>query len=73
MLSHLITINLDILLHAVMSWCQRYHFPMIKDSDIMLQLRKISTKENLDVKLDALNIIALNLDGSLREAETMLE
>jgi DNA polymerase III gamma/tau subunit len=30
-------------------------------------------KENLDVELAALDLIALNSDGSLRDAETMLD
>jgi DNA polymerase III gamma/tau subunit len=36
-------------------------------------LRKISNEENLDVELNALDLIALNADGSLRDAETMLD
>ncbi|XP_057505590.1 protein STICHEL-like [Actinidia eriantha] len=36
-------------------------------------LRKISSVENLDVESDALDLIALSADGSLRDAETMLD
>jgi DNA polymerase III gamma/tau subunit len=37
------------------------------------RLRKISKEENLDVELGALDLISLNADGSLRDAETMLD
>ncbi|KAG8090914.1 hypothetical protein GUJ93_ZPchr0011g28575 [Zizania palustris] len=58
---------------AVISRCQKYTFSKIKDIDIVCRLRKIAVKENLDVELAALDLIALNSDGSLRDAETMLE
>ncbi|GJM95254.1 hypothetical protein PR202_ga11966 [Eleusine coracana subsp. coracana] len=48
-------------------------FAKIKDIDIVCRLRKIAVKENLDVELAALDLIALNSDGSLRDAETMLD
>jgi DNA polymerase III gamma/tau subunit len=53
--------------------CQKYLFSKIKDRDIVARLRKISNEENLDVELNALDLIALNADGSLRDAETMLD
>jgi DNA polymerase III gamma/tau subunit len=45
----------------------------MKDGDIVTRLRKICTRENLDVETDALDLIAMTADGSLRDAETMLE
>ncbi|XP_020262033.1 protein STICHEL-like isoform X2 [Asparagus officinalis] len=56
----------------VMSRCQKYVFPKIKETDIVFRLRKISAEENLDAEWDALDIIASNSDGSLRDAESML-
>ncbi|MED6134102.1 hypothetical protein PIB30_034316 [Stylosanthes scabra] len=47
--------------------------PRGTDADIVDRLRKISAQENLDVEEDALDLIATNADGSLRDAETMLE
>ncbi|PWA49370.1 AAA-type ATPase family protein [Artemisia annua] len=43
------------------------------DSDIVDRMRKISEEENLDVDCDALYLIALNVEGSLHDAETMLD
>ncbi|XP_023738140.2 protein STICHEL isoform X1 [Lactuca sativa] len=68
-----ITTDLDNVPRAVLSRCQKYLFSKIKDSDIVNRLRKISVDENLDVEEDALDLIALNVEGSLRDAETMLD
>ncbi|PKI50269.1 hypothetical protein CRG98_029342 [Punica granatum] len=68
-----ITTDLDNVPRTVQSRCQKYLFSKIKDSDIVSRLRKISAEENLDVESDALDLIALNADGSLRDAETMLD
>ncbi|KAK4766375.1 hypothetical protein SAY87_008017 [Trapa incisa] len=68
-----ITADLDNVPRTVQSRCQKYFFNKIKDSDIVSRLRKISADENLDVESDALDLIALNADGSLRDAETMLD
>lgn len=69
----LITTDLDNVPRTIQSRCQKYLFNKIKDSDIMAKLRNISADESLDVESDALDLIALNADGSLRDAETMLE
>ncbi|KAL5225127.1 hypothetical protein ABZP36_011766 [Zizania latifolia] len=68
-----ITIDPDNMPRAVISRCQKYVFSKIKDIDIVCRLRRICVKENLDVELAALDLIALNSDGSLRDAETMLD
>ncbi|XP_014509279.1 protein STICHEL [Vigna radiata var. radiata] len=68
-----ITSDLDNVPRTIQSRCQKYLFNKIKDVDIVTRLRKISTQENLDVEADALDLIAMNADGSLRDAETMLE
>ncbi|KAA8545388.1 hypothetical protein F0562_020172 [Nyssa sinensis] len=68
-----ITTDLDNVPRTVLSRCQKYLFNKIKDGDIVTRLKKISADENLDVELDALDLIALNADGSLRDAETMLD
>ncbi|XP_017979309.1 PREDICTED: protein STICHEL [Theobroma cacao] len=68
-----ITTDLDNVPRTVQSRCQKYLFNKIKDGDIMARLRKISTDEKLEVESDALDLIALNADGSLRDAETMLD
>ncbi|XP_004499356.1 protein STICHEL [Cicer arietinum] len=68
-----ITSDVDNVPRTIQSRCQKYVFNKIKDGDIVTRLRKISTQENLDVETDALDLIAMNADGSLRDAETMLE
>ncbi|GLT44522.1 hypothetical protein SLA2020_184110 [Shorea laevis] len=68
-----ITTDPDNVPRTVQSRCQKYLFNKIKDGDIMARLKKISTDENLDAESDALELIALNADGSLRDAETMLD
>ncbi|XP_059652107.1 protein STICHEL isoform X2 [Cornus florida] len=68
-----ITTDLDNVPRTILSRCQKYLFSKIKEGDIVTRLRKISADENLDVESDALDLIALNADGSLRDAETMLD
>ncbi|XP_058752862.1 protein STICHEL-like [Vicia villosa] len=69
----LITSDIDNVPRTIQSRCQKYLFNKVKDGDIVTRLRKISTQENLEVDTDALDLIAMNADGSLRDAETMLE
>ncbi|XP_070035463.1 protein STICHEL isoform X2 [Nicotiana tomentosiformis] len=68
-----VTTDLDNVPRAVLSRCQKYLFNKIRDGDIVLRLKKISSDEDLDVESEALDLIALNADGSLRDAETMLD
>ncbi|XP_008452189.2 protein STICHEL [Cucumis melo] len=68
-----ITTDLDSVPRTIQSRCQKYLFNKIKDCDMVERLKRISADENLDVDLDALDLIAMNADGSLRDAETMLE
>ncbi|KAG6600701.1 Protein STICHEL, partial [Cucurbita argyrosperma subsp. sororia] len=68
-----ITTDLDSIPRTIQSRCQKYIFNKIKDCDMVERLKRISAEENLDADLDALDLIAMNADGSLRDAETMLE
>ncbi|KAL8129853.1 hypothetical protein V2J09_019008 [Rumex salicifolius] len=68
-----ITTDVENVPRTVLSRCQRYLFNKIKDGDIVRKLQRISSEERLDVDTDALELIAMNADGSLRDAETMLE
>lgn len=69
----LITTDLDNVPRTVLSRCQKYIFNKLRDGDILARLRKIAAEENLDVDSDALDLIATNADGSLRDGETMLD
>ncbi|XP_074555911.1 protein STICHEL-like [Curcuma longa] len=59
--------------HSAISRCQKYNFSKVKDIDIIRRLRNISEQEHLDVEFDAIDLIALNSDGSPRDAESMLD
>ncbi|KAL8140519.1 hypothetical protein V2J09_006540 [Rumex salicifolius] len=69
----LICSSLDILPHAIISRCQKFFFPKLKDADIIYALQWIATKEGLEIDKDALKLIASRSDGSLRDAEMTLE
>ncbi|GFP95061.1 protein stichel [Phtheirospermum japonicum] len=69
----LITSDVDNVPRTILSRCQRHLFNKISNGDIVARLRKIGDDEGLDVEPDALEMIALNADGSLRDAETMLD
>ncbi|KAG8086169.1 hypothetical protein GUJ93_ZPchr0010g9924 [Zizania palustris] len=68
----LISPSLD-LPHIIVSRCQKFFFPKLKECDIVNTLQWISTSEGLDVDRDALKLIASRSDGSLRDAEMTLD
>ncbi|CAN8293510.1 unnamed protein product [Cochlearia groenlandica] len=68
-----ITNDLDNVPRTIQARSQKHLFNKIRDGDIVVRLKKITSEENLDVESQALNLIALNADGSLRDAETMLD
>ncbi|XP_039035682.1 protein STICHEL-like 2 [Hibiscus syriacus] len=67
------TPELDMLPRSAVSRAQKYHFPKIKDSDISNRLEKICVEERLDYDQAALGFIAAKSNGSLRDAEMMLD
>ncbi|XP_010248379.1 PREDICTED: protein STICHEL-like 4 isoform X2 [Nelumbo nucifera] len=69
----LVCTSLDHLPHIIMSRCQKFFFPKLKDADIIYTLQWIATKEDLEIDKDALKLIASRSDGSLRDAEMTLE
>lgn len=69
----LVSTSLDVLPHIIISRCQKFFFPKLKDADIVYTLQWIATKEGLDIDKDALKLIASRSDGSLRDAEMTLE
>lgn len=68
-----ITPEMGKLPRAILTCCCRYLFPKVKDVDIVTRLQKLVMLENLEVDEDALNLMALNSDGSVRDAEIMLD
>ncbi|KAK7245553.1 hypothetical protein RIF29_40400 [Crotalaria pallida] len=69
----LVSSSLDVLPHIIISRCQKFFFPKLKDADIIYTLQLIATKEGLEIDKDALKLIASKSDGSLRDAEMTLE
>ncbi|KAK1295123.1 hypothetical protein QJS10_CPA16g00314 [Acorus calamus] len=69
----MITSEFDKLPRNVASRCQRYHFPKIKGIDMVERLQKICLDENLEFDEVALELVATKSNGSLRDAETMLD
>ncbi|XP_075667262.1 protein STICHEL-like 3 [Castanea sativa] len=69
----LVSSSLDVLPHIIISRCQKFFFPKLKDADIIYTLQWIATKEDLEIDKEALKLIASRSDGSLRDAEMTLE
>ncbi|XP_010555521.1 PREDICTED: protein STICHEL-like 2 [Tarenaya hassleriana] len=69
----LVTSELENLPWNVVSRSQKYHFPKVKDGDISNKLAKICLDEGIDFDQGALDFIASKSDGSLRDAEIMLD
>lgn len=69
----MITTDPDKLPHSSLSQCQRYHFPKVKDVDISCRLQKLCIEEGLEFDKDALDFVAAKCNGSLRDAETILD
>ena len=58
---------------TVLSRCQRYDFRRIAVDEIVSHLKSIATSEEIPVSDDAMMTIALQADGSMRDAQGMLE
>ncbi|KAK6133546.1 hypothetical protein DH2020_032675 [Rehmannia glutinosa] len=69
----LVCASFDALPHIIISRCQKFFFPKLKDADIIYTLQWIATKEDLEIDKDALKLIASRSDGSLRDAEMTME
>lgn len=69
----MVTPDLHKLPRNAVSRSQRYHFPKIKEADIASRLEKICLEEGFDFDQDALDFIATKSNGSMRDAEMVLE
>ncbi len=58
---------------TVLSRCQRYDFRRISLGDIVSHLKFITDKEGIGITDDAIMAIALQADGSMRDAQGILE
>jgi DNA polymerase-3 subunit gamma/tau len=58
---------------TVLSRCQRHEFRRIPVSEIHQQLERITDQENIETDPEALNLIARQATGSLRDAISLLD
>ena len=61
------------MISTIISRCQRFDFRKLTLSEIVKRLEIIIKKENAKVEKAALELIALNSSGSIRDAESLLE
>ncbi|MDQ3141255.1 MAG: DNA polymerase III subunit gamma/tau [Bacteroidota bacterium] len=61
------------ILPTILSRCQVYDFRRIQEKDIVGQLQKICTKENISADDEALHLIAQKADGALRDALSIFD
>lgn len=59
--------------YTIMSRCQRFDFRRIPEKDIVEQLKKICNQEGIGYDEGVFQYIAVEADGSLRDAESMLD
>ncbi|MDR1304985.1 MAG: DNA polymerase III subunit gamma/tau [Verrucomicrobiales bacterium] len=60
-------------LPTILSRCQRFDLKRLTDQDIVGQLRRIATQEQVTVSDPALRILARNAEGGMRDAESALD
>lgn len=58
---------------TILSRCQRFDFKRIPQDIILKQLEKITESENIDISRKGLKIIAREAEGSMRDAESLLD
>jgi DNA polymerase-3 subunit gamma/tau len=69
----LATTEIHKMIPTIISRCQRFDFRKLTAADIIKQLERISQKEEVKVQKGALELIAVNSQGSLRDAIGMLD
>lgn len=69
----LATTELHKMIPTIVSRCQRYDFRRLKGEEIVKRLESIAKSEKAAVESPALELIALNSGGSLRDAESLLD
>jgi DNA polymerase-3 subunit gamma/tau len=69
----LATTEIHKMIPTIISRCQRFDFKRFKLPEIIKRLEIICEKEGIKIDKDALEIIALNSGGALRDAESILD
>ncbi|MCX6758257.1 MAG: DNA polymerase III subunit gamma/tau, partial [Candidatus Nealsonbacteria bacterium] len=68
----LATTELHKMLPTILSRCQRFDFRKLKIDELVARLRLLADKENAKIDDAALELIAINAGGSVRDAESFL-
>ncbi len=58
---------------TIASRCQRFDFRRLKSEEIVDRLKKILKKEKISFEDEVLDLISLSANGSVRDAETLLD
>jgi len=58
---------------TILSRCQRYDFKRIPAADIIAHLKKIAKDEGIDIAVSGLGIIAREAEGSMRDAQSLMD
>ena len=58
---------------TILSRCQRFDFKRVTVNDMSERMKKICNEENIEVEDKALNLIARNAQGALRDALSILD
>lgn len=58
---------------TILSRCQRYDFKRIPAADIVAHLKKIAADEGIDIAVSGLGIIAREAEGSMRDAQSLMD
>ena len=61
------------ILPTILSRCQRFDFKRITHTEIMDHLKSMSEKESIKIEAEALHLIATKSDGSMRDAQSLLD
>ncbi|ERN11484.1 hypothetical protein AMTR_s00022p00099080 [Amborella trichopoda] len=69
----MITEDASMVPRVVSSRCHKFCFTKLRDQDIASKLTRIVTLENIRIDGEALKLITVKADGSLRDAENILD
>ena len=69
----LATTEIHKMIPTIISRCQRFDFRKLTLDEIIKRLELISKKENAKIEKSALELIALNSGGAIRDAESLLD
>ena len=69
----LATTEIHKMIPTIISRCQRFDFRKLTLEEIIKRLELISKKENARIERPALELIALNSEGAIRDAESLLD